>query len=110
MTTSALQQRQQEQSELDSSNTQHLTNGFQKKKLSTKGYQKELKKLHVELVRLQEWVKHKGLKVCIVFEGHDGAGKGGVIRAITERASTRAFSHGRAAAAERTRQLSVQVH
>jgi polyphosphate kinase 2 len=60
-------------------------------KLKRKVYDKELDKLHVELVRLQEWVKHKGLKVCIVFEGRDGAGKGGTIKAITERVSPRVF-------------------
>jgi len=60
-------------------------------KLSDKQYLKELKKLHVELVKLQEWVIHKGLKVCIVFEGRDGAGKGGTIKAITERVSPRVF-------------------
>jgi len=60
-------------------------------KLKTKEYDKELAKLHVELVKLQEWVKHKGLKVCIVFEGRDGAGKGGTIKAITERVSPRVF-------------------
>ncbi|QIG38481.1 polyphosphate kinase 2 [Microbacterium sp. 4R-513] len=59
--------------------------------LSGKRYEKELKKLHVELVKLQEWVKHEGVKVCIVFEGRDGAGKGGVIKAITERVSPRVF-------------------
>jgi len=59
--------------------------------LSGKDYDKELKRLHVELVKLQEWVKHKGLKVCIVFEGRDGAGKGGTIKAITERVSPRVF-------------------
>jgi polyphosphate kinase 2 len=59
--------------------------------LTSKEYDKELKKLHVELVKLQEWVKHKGLKVCIVFEGRDGAGKGGTIKAITERVSPRVF-------------------
>jgi polyphosphate kinase 2 (PPK2 family) len=58
-------------------------------KLKTKEYKKELAKLHVELVKLQEWVKFKGLKICIVFEGRDGAGKGGVIKAITERVSPR---------------------
>jgi polyphosphate kinase 2 len=47
--------------------------------------------LHVELVKAQEWIKHKGLKVCIVFEGRDGAGKGGAIKAITERVSPRVF-------------------
>jgi polyphosphate kinase len=60
-------------------------------KLKGKVYNKELEKLHIELVRLQEWVKHKGLKVCIVFEGRDGAGKGGTIKAITERVSPRVF-------------------
>jgi len=60
-------------------------------KLKNKEYEKELAKLHVELVKLQEWVKYKGLKVCIVFEGRDGAGKGGTIKAITERVSPRVF-------------------
>src|SRR5512144_904925 len=60
-------------------------------KLSEKDYQRRLKKLHGELVKLQEWVKYKGLKVCIVFEGRDGAGKGGTIKAITERVSPRVF-------------------
>ncbi len=59
--------------------------------LSRKDYERELKLLHVELVKLQEWVKHKGLKICIVFEGRDGAGKGGAIKAITERVSPRVF-------------------
>lgn len=60
-------------------------------KLKRKKYDKELRRLHVELVKLQEWVKHKGLKICIVFEGRDGAGKGGTIKAITERVSPRVF-------------------
>jgi polyphosphate kinase len=60
-------------------------------KLKGKEYDKELERLHVELVKLQEWVKYKGLKVCIVFEGRDGAGKGGTIKAITERVSPRVF-------------------
>lgn len=60
-------------------------------KLKNKEYEKQLAKLHVELVKLQEWVKFKGLKVCIVFEGRDGAGKGGTIKAITERVSPRVF-------------------
>jgi len=62
-----------------------------KEKLSRKDYDRELEKLHVELVKLQEWVKLKGLKVCVVFEGRDGAGKGGTIKAITERVSPRVF-------------------
>ena len=61
------------------------------KKLKRKAYDKELAGLHVELVKLQEWVKYKGLKVCIVFEGRDGAGKGGTIKAISERVSPRVF-------------------
>jgi len=60
-------------------------------KLKAKAYAQELKKLHVELVKLQEWVKGEGKKVCIVFEGRDGAGKGGTIKAITERVSPRIF-------------------
>ena len=61
------------------------------KKLSGKDYDRELKKLHAELVTMQQWVVRKGLKVCIVFEGRDGAGKGGTIKAITERVSPRVF-------------------
>jgi polyphosphate kinase len=60
-------------------------------KLTTKKYDKQLAKLHVELVKVQEWVKAKGIKICIVFEGRDGAGKGGTIKAITERVSPRVF-------------------
>ncbi len=60
-------------------------------KVSRKDYEKQLKALHIELVKLQQWVLHKGLKVCIVFEGRDGAGKGGTIRALTERVSPRVF-------------------
>jgi polyphosphate kinase 2 len=59
--------------------------------LTNKAYAKALKKLHVELVKLQEWVRHKGLKICVIFEGRDGAGKGGTIKAITERVSPRVF-------------------
>src|SRR4029453_665739 len=60
-------------------------------KLKTRDYNDELAKLHVELVKLQQWVVHKGVKICVVFEGRDGAGKGGVIKAITERVSPRVF-------------------
>ena len=63
----------------------------EKQKLKAKDYEEELEKLHIELVKLQQWVKHKGLKVCIVFEGRDGAGKGGTIKAITDRVSPRVF-------------------
>lgn len=54
-------------------------------------YDRALKKLHIELVRLQEWVRHAGLKVVILFEGRDTAGKGGTIKALTERVSPRVF-------------------
>ena len=60
-------------------------------KLSNKVYERELAKLHAELVKLQLWVVDKGLKVCVLFEGRDRAGKGGVIKAITERVSPRIF-------------------
>jgi len=61
------------------------------KKMKRKVYEKELRKLQIELCRLQEWVKHKGLKVIIAFEGRDAAGKGGTIKALTERVSPRVF-------------------
>ena len=59
--------------------------------MKAKKYEKELRKLQGELCQLQEWVKHKGLRVIIVFEGRDAAGKGGTIKAITERVSPRVF-------------------
>ena len=59
--------------------------------LKRKEYEQKLRKLHVELVKLQEWVKREGKKVCVVFEGRDGAGKGGVIKAMTEKVSPRVF-------------------
>ena len=54
------------------------------RKISKKSYEKELAKLHVELVKLQEWIKHRGLKIVVLFEGRDAAGKGGAIKRITE--------------------------
>src|SRR5499427_4499848 len=62
-----------------------------KPEMGNKEYEKELRKLQVQLCKLQEWVKHKGLRVILVFEGRDGAGKGGTIKAITERVSPRVF-------------------
>jgi polyphosphate kinase len=59
--------------------------------MKTKEYEKELRKLQVRLCHLQEWVKEAGLRVVILFEGRDGAGKGGTIRALTERLSPRTF-------------------
>jgi polyphosphate kinase len=61
------------------------------KKISKKEFEKEMEKLQVELVKLQEWVKATGAKVCVLFEGRDTAGKGGVIKRITERVSPRVF-------------------
>ena len=88
-----------------SKNGAHKTNGAQKvHKPAAKGngktapppmkrkeYEHELRRLHGELVAMQEWVKSSGAKICIVFEGRDTAGKGGTIKAITERVSPRVF-------------------
>jgi polyphosphate kinase 2 (PPK2 family) len=60
-------------------------------KLKRKEYERELARLHVEFVKPQQWVVHRGLKVCILFERRDGAGKGGTIKAMTERVSPRIF-------------------
>jgi polyphosphate kinase 2 len=60
-------------------------------KLGRKAYEREMRRLHGELVAMQEWVKATGAKVCIVFEGRDTAGKGGTIKRITERVSPRVF-------------------
>ena len=62
-----------------------------KSKMKRQEYEKELRNLQTELCRLQEWVKHKGLRAIVVFEGRDAAGKGGTIKAITERVSPRVF-------------------
>lgn len=60
-------------------------------RMKSKAYEKALYDLHIELVKLQEWTKQSGAKICILFEGRDGAGKGGAIKAITERVSPRVF-------------------
>ena len=60
-------------------------------RLKRKQYEKELGRLQSELCKLQDWVKYRGLRVIVVFEGRDAAGKGGTIRAITERVSPRVF-------------------
>jgi polyphosphate kinase len=62
-----------------------------RERLKRKEYEKEVRKLQAQLCLLQEWVKHKGLRVIVIFEGRDGAGKGGTIRTITERVSPRVF-------------------
>ena len=59
--------------------------------MKTKTYEKELRKLQARLCHLQDWVKQKGQRVIIIFEGRDAAGKGGTIRALTERVSPRVF-------------------
>src|SRR5262249_16951507 len=69
----------------------HGQNDNGKSKLKRKEYEKELRRLQAELCHLQAWVKHKGLRIMVIFEGRDGAGKGGTIRAITERVSPRVF-------------------
>src|SRR6056297_3117573 len=61
-----------------------LTDEKSSKKEKKKFYEKELRKLQIELVKLQEWIKQKNLKVVVIFEGRDAAGKGGVIKRITE--------------------------
>src|SRR5690349_7946133 len=74
------------------SKKKHEENGkAEPEELSNKDYARKMKELHVELVKLQGWVKHKGLKICVLFEGRDGAGKGGTIKTITERVSPRVF-------------------
>jgi polyphosphate kinase len=67
------------------------TAGEPRPKMSAKQFEKEMEKLQVELVKMQEWVKATGAKVCVVFEGRDTAGKGGVIKRISERVSPRVF-------------------
>src|SRR4030095_4171581 len=64
-------------------------NGDEKPKLKRKQYEKGMRRLQAELCHLQEWVKAEGRRIMIVFEGRDGAGKGGTIKAITERVSRR---------------------
>jgi len=70
-------------------NSEHEQSAGQK--LGRKDYEKQLRAIHVEMVKLQQWVIATGAKVCVVFEGRDGAGKGGTIKALTERVSPRTF-------------------
>lgn len=74
-----------------SKRTEEVEGEEQLPKLKLREYEKELAKLHVELVKLQLWAVKEQRKICILFEGRDGAGKGGVIKAITERVSPRVF-------------------
>ena len=77
--------------EIEAGTNGHALSAHLHKKLKRKEYEKELARLHAELVKLQHWVVEKRLRVCIVFEGRDGAGKGGTIKAITDRVSPRVF-------------------
>ena len=70
---------------------QRESSAAEQKKLKGKDYEGELERLHVELVKLQEWVRHKGLKACIVFEGRDGAGKGGRSRPLPNASARECF-------------------
>jgi len=72
-------------------NTQRAEVAAEQPKMKTEAYLKELRKLQVELCFLQDWVKATGARVVLVFEGRDAAGKGGIIKAITERVSPRVF-------------------
>ena len=72
-------------------NKRGTSNHSSPERMKRKAYEQELFNLQVELVKLQEWIKYKGLKICVLFEGRDGAGKGGTIKAITERVSPRVF-------------------
>ena len=63
--------------------------GEEPHKIKNKLYRKELKRLQIELVKLQEWIKHKNLKVVVIFEGRDAAGKGGTIKRISQRMNPR---------------------
>jgi len=81
-----------QQTEVNPVNNESGAHGSSKEaKLTRAKFEDELKKLHVELVKLQQWVKHSGAKIVILFEGRDAAGKGGVIQRITERVSPRVF-------------------
>ena len=75
----------------DSSQLPAAPDGAAPKKMKSQQFEQEMTRLQVELVRLQTWVKHKGLRVVVVFEGRDAAGKGGVIKRISERVSPRVF-------------------
>ncbi len=69
--------------------TEKKTNKGKIKKIDNKRYEKELFRLQLELVKLQEWIKHQGLKVVVIFEGRDAAGKGGVIKRINQHLNPR---------------------
>jgi polyphosphate kinase 2 len=73
----------------DDHNDKHAPRGTSPRPIKNKFYKKEMKRLQIELIKLQEWIKHKGLKVVVIFEGRDAAGKGGVIKRISQRMNPR---------------------
>ena len=85
------EKKSKEKEMLETAPIQEPDGSGEKPKISRKEFDKEMEKLQVELVKLQEWVKVSGAKICVVFEGRDTAGKGGVIKRITERVSPRVF-------------------
>ncbi len=87
--TETAKQTQEMQVSTPSKDNKAATKPKKPKKIKNKVYEKELAKLQIELVKLQEWIKHAGLKVVVLFEGRDAAGKGGVIKRITESLSPR---------------------
>ena len=80
-----------EKKKAEKENTKIESTVTEKPKLSNKDYEAEIFKLHAEMVKLQRWVKEEGVRAVVVFEGRDAAGKGGVIKRITERVSPRVF-------------------
>jgi polyphosphate kinase len=80
-----------ESAALETAAPEDTGNGVKDARMKRKEYERELRRLHGELVAMQEWVKDTGAKICILFEGRDTAGKGGTIKAITERVSPRVF-------------------
>jgi polyphosphate kinase len=71
--------------------TDNIADQNKDQKMKAKEFEQEMEKLQVELVKMQEWVKASGAKICVLFEGRDTAGKGGVIKRLTERTSPRVF-------------------
>jgi polyphosphate kinase 2 (PPK2 family) len=89
-------------------NKREKKTGRRDDKLSTKGYEKQMRKLQVELCHLQEWVKATGQRIVVVFEGRDAAGKGGTIKALTERVSRACSGWWRCRASDREKRMYVQ--
>ena len=91
--------------EFDASGSSGGERDAEKHKLKRKEYEKELRKLQTELCSLQDWVKATGERIIVIFEGRDAAGKGGTIRAMTERVSPAHLSDRRAASTNRSREV-----